>query len=139
MRQRGCVLASLLVLEACASEPRRPPSSLDPSNPDAPEAPPAALPGALVEPVPSPSAEPAVRGHANHGAEAASRGEAVPQVRIFSRVSWTTSPTAPGFSFSAARSRRRMPGPSTSISVDAYVSEPKRRMVSVWSFRMRTS
>lgn len=83
MRQSGCVLASLLMLAACASEPRRPPSSLDPSNPEAPEAPPAALPGALVAPGPSPSAEPATQApHAGHGAEAppASRDAGAPTV-----------------------------------------------------------
>lgn len=46
------LIASLLTLAACASEPQRPPPTLDPSSPDAPEAPHASLPGTLTEPAP---------------------------------------------------------------------------------------
>ncbi|MCY1016882.1 heavy metal-binding domain-containing protein [Pyxidicoccus sp. MSG2] len=63
MRRIICVLTSLLTLAACASEPRRPPSALDPSSPDAPEAPPASLPSALAAPVASEPAAPS-RGQA---------------------------------------------------------------------------
>jgi hypothetical protein len=72
MRRIICVLTSLLTLAACASEPRRPPSALDPSSPDAPEAPPASLPSALAAPVPSPS-DGSEQGHAEHGSAAPSR------------------------------------------------------------------
>ena len=67
MRRTVCALVSLLMLAACASEPRRPPSALDPSSPEAPEAPPASLPSALAAPAASGSA-PATQGQAGHGA-----------------------------------------------------------------------
>jgi hypothetical protein len=81
MRRIGCVLASLLMLTACASEPRRLPSAVDPSNPDAPEAPVAELPSSLVTPdasEPAPSAEPEQQGHAGHGAAPPSRDAGTP-------------------------------------------------------------
>jgi hypothetical protein len=71
MRRIICVLTSLLTLAACASEPRRPPSALDPSSPDAPESPPASLPSALAAPVASQSAG-SEQGHAGHGSAAPS-------------------------------------------------------------------
>ena len=61
------------------------------------------------------------------------RGEGRPHpshTRIFNRVSCIVSPTAPTRSRSAERMRRRIAGPSTSISLEAYCSPPKRRMVS---------
>ncbi|WP_371876552.1 heavy metal-binding domain-containing protein [Pyxidicoccus fallax] len=70
---RTCrALASLLVLAACASEPRRPPASLDPSNPDAPESPPVSPPDTLTAPAPlTPSfAQPRGANASRHGAEA---------------------------------------------------------------------
>ncbi|MFP2926282.1 heavy metal-binding domain-containing protein [Pyxidicoccus sp. 3LG] len=67
MRRIACVLASFLTLAACASEPRRPPSSLDPSSPDAPEAPPVSLSGTLAA---APPSEPAHEGHGQHGTAA---------------------------------------------------------------------
>jgi hypothetical protein len=70
MRRALCVLASILSFAACVSEPRRRSAALDPSNPDAPEAPPAALPGAFAAPppdVPAPSEAPQGAGHAQHG------------------------------------------------------------------------
>ncbi|MBZ4415313.1 heavy metal-binding domain-containing protein [Myxococcus sp. RHSTA-1-4] len=73
MHRTFCALASLLVLAACASaEPKRPPATLDPSNPDAPEAPHASLPGTLTAAPPSaqsPTESPEA-GHARHGAAA---------------------------------------------------------------------
>jgi hypothetical protein len=59
MRRIICVLTSLLTLAACASEPLRRPTALDPSSPDAPEAPPASLPSTLAAPVASEPSAPA--------------------------------------------------------------------------------
>jgi hypothetical protein len=50
MRRTLCVLASILSIVACVSEPMRRPAAMDPSNPDAPEAPPASLPTAFEAP-----------------------------------------------------------------------------------------
>jgi len=71
MRRTLCVLASILSLAACVSEPKRLPAAMDPSNPDAPEAPPASLPSALAAPppkAPEPSNAQEDGGHAQHGA-----------------------------------------------------------------------
>jgi hypothetical protein len=65
------VLASILAFAACVSEPKKLPAAMDPSNPDAPEAPPAAQPTAFAAPapqVPAPGKEPQGSGHAQHGA-----------------------------------------------------------------------
>lgn len=56
MRWTLCVVASILFVAACVSEPRRRPAAMDPSNPEAPEAPPASLPLALAD---APAAVPA--------------------------------------------------------------------------------
>ncbi|MCY1024005.1 heavy metal-binding domain-containing protein [Pyxidicoccus sp. MSG2] len=71
MRRTLCVLASILSFAACVSEPKRLPASVDPSNPDAPEAPPAAQPTAFAAPTPegpAPANEPQGAGYAHHGA-----------------------------------------------------------------------
>ncbi|WP_163869392.1 heavy metal-binding domain-containing protein [Myxococcus eversor] len=64
MRSFLCVLASLVTLAACASEPRRLAPAVDPSSPDAPESPPASLPTALA--ATPPSRPPATDSHARH-------------------------------------------------------------------------
>ncbi|NTX09407.1 hypothetical protein HUA76_01315 [Myxococcus sp. CA056] len=53
MRSFLCVLASLITLAACASEPKRLAPAVDPSSPDAPESPLASLPTALAATPPS--------------------------------------------------------------------------------------
>ncbi|MFP2900251.1 heavy metal-binding domain-containing protein [Corallococcus coralloides] len=71
MRRTLVVLASILSFAACVSEQKRPPAAMDPSNPDAPEAPPAAQPTAFAAPtpeVPAPAKAPEGAGHAGHGA-----------------------------------------------------------------------
>jgi hypothetical protein len=73
MRRTHCVLASILSLAACVAEPKRRSAAVDPSNPDAPEAPPASLPSAFAAPTseaPAPSKAPEGAGHAQHGASA---------------------------------------------------------------------
>ena len=52
MRRALCVLASILSFAACVSEPKRLSAVMDPSNPDAPEAPPASLPSAFASMAP---------------------------------------------------------------------------------------
>ncbi|WP_342378816.1 hypothetical protein NVS55_05390 [Myxococcus stipitatus] len=66
MRPFLCVLASVFTLAACASEPKRLAPSVDPSSPDAPEAPPAALPSALAAPPSTPPPAAPSRPHAHH-------------------------------------------------------------------------
>src|SRR5687767_10265443 len=71
MRRTLVVLASILSFTACVSEPKRPPAAMDPSNPDAPEAPPAVQPTAFAAPTPqepAPGKEPQGTGHVGHGA-----------------------------------------------------------------------
>ena len=48
MRRTLVALTSILSFAACISEPKRLPAAMDPSNPDAPEAPAAALPTAFA-------------------------------------------------------------------------------------------
>jgi len=52
MRRTLVALTSILSFAACISEPKRLPAAMDPSNPDAPEAPAAALPTAFAASAP---------------------------------------------------------------------------------------
>ena len=73
MRRILCVLVSILSFAACVSEPKRLAAAVDPSNPDALEAPPASPPSAFAAPtseVPEPARAPEGAGHAQHGGAA---------------------------------------------------------------------
>lgn len=77
MHRTVVLLASLLTLAACASEPKRLPPAQDPSSPEAPEAPPAPLPGTLSAPVATEPPASTGAGHAHPGAPATARDAGV--------------------------------------------------------------
>lgn len=78
MRRTLCTLASILFIAACVSEPKKRPAALDPSNPDAPEAPVASQPTAFA----APSSQVPVPSHAREGGDHAQHAASTPDAGV---------------------------------------------------------